>query len=327
MTKCDLSFCIRVYLRRRHQRGLAGLSVGQELAPAMPFSLAGILLLALCCLLTGCNRPHPPVRSSDKLLVLTSITPLAYFAQRIGGTRVEVQALIPPAASPHTWEPRPSDLEALSRARILVLNGLGLEFWADRAAAAASNPKLIVVETAKGLSTITDNEHGGANPHVWLDPNLAAKQAQAIASALSEADPKGAAAYRANEQQLIQDLQRLDKEIKTSVATFRVKSFVAQHASWDYFAKRYGLTEAGVIESRPGKEPSPQELAQLVARVRKSGAKAVFAEPQFSSKEAEAIAAEAGVKVLLLDPLGAPPDYDYFVTMRSNLRKMKEGLG
>jgi ABC-type Zn uptake system ZnuABC Zn-binding protein ZnuA len=289
--------------------------------------ITGLLLLALLILtLTGCGQ-RPAPTGNGKLLVIASIAPLAYFTQRIGGERVEVETLIPPAASPHTWEPLPADLVELSRARLLVMNGLGLEFWSTDAITASGNPKLVVVETASGLPTVADKEHGGVNPHTWLDPALAAKQAEAIRDALVKLDPAGAQAYQKNTADLLQDLAQLDQEIAKTVATFPLKRFVSQHASWAYFAKRYGLIEAGVVETRIGQEPSPRELETIINTVKQSRARAVFAEPQFPHQAADAIAAEVGVKVLMLDTFGAPPNYDYFAMMRANLRKMKEALG
>jgi ABC-type Zn uptake system ZnuABC Zn-binding protein ZnuA len=282
-------------------------------------------LLLLALLLPGCGRRFTAPKQGQ-LLVVASIAPLAYFTQQIGGGRVQVEILIPPAASPHTWEPLPADLVELSRARLLVMNGLGLEFWSTDAITASGNSKLLVIETAAQLPALSDDEHGGANPHTWLDPVLAAKQAEAIRDALVQLDPPGAEEYRKNTEGLLKDLAELDQKIAQTIKTFSRKRFVSQHASWAYFAKRYGLIEAGVIETRVGQEPSPRELETIIKTVKQSDARAVFAEPQFPHQAAKAIAAEVRVKVLLLDTFGAPPEYDYFAMMRANLRQMQEAL-
>ncbi len=262
-------------------------------------------------------------------MVVASIAPLAYFSQRVGGDRVEVKLVVPPGSSAHTFEPKPEQLRALSSAKLLVLNSLGLELWADDLIGAAHNPDLIVVKTAEGLPIIraTEHEHDGfGNPHVWLDPLNAIYQVEKIRDALIEADRAGAEAYRRNSDLLVEDLHKLDAEIRATVATFKSKDIISQHAAWAYFAKRYGLVEAAVIETTPGREPSPGEIAAIVQTVKKTHAHAVFAEPQLSQKAARVIAAETGVQVFLLNPQGIPPDYDYLATMRYNLAQMKKGL-
>ncbi len=289
------------------------------------------VVLAAACLASGCGkggRATPTGGGSGRIIAMASIAPLAYFTQRVGGERVEAHMLVPPGSNPHTFEPKPADLEMLSKAKLLALNGISLEYWADGMVDAARNPGLKVVKTGEGLPLLRGDEHGETgNPHVWLDPQDAIHQVGMIRDALIEVDPAGAGPYRANAEALINDLRALDGEIRATVATFSTKSFAAQHATWDYFAKRYGLTEAAVIETKPGMEPSPSEIAGIVKMIRASGIRAVFAEPQLSPKAAEAVASEAGIKLLMLDPMGMPPDYDYLKTMRHNLTVMKEGLG
>jgi len=107
---------------------------------------------------------------------------------------------------------------------------------------------------------------------------------------------------------------------------FKSRSFISFHPAWVYFARRYGLTEAATIERSPGREPSPAEIREVVDTARRIRAKAIFAEPQFSPKAAEVIAGETGARVLMLDPLGKPPDYDYIKTMRDDLAQMSRAL-
>ena len=289
------------------------------------------LALALAVSAAGCGRGRGAPKSEvGKVMVVASIAPLGYFARRVGGDRVEVEMLVPPGSSPHTFEPKPEQLRALSKAKVLVLNGVGLELWADDLIGAARNPDLKVVKTADGLDILRASGHGQeqfGNPHVWLDPIDAIRQVEKIRDALIEADPAGADTYHGNADSLVADLRKLDAEIKAAVATFRSKDFVSQHAAWAYFARRYGLVEAAVVETTPGREPSPGEIADIVQTVKRTGARAVFAEPQLSQKAAQVIAAETGAKVLLVNPLGIPPDYDYLETMRYNLAELKKGLG
>jgi ABC-type Zn uptake system ZnuABC Zn-binding protein ZnuA len=259
--------------------------------------------------------------------VVASITPLADFARQIGGNRVQVDVLVPPGASPHTYELAPAQLKAVTRARVLILNGVGLEFWADGVISSADNPDLIVVTASEGIKVLAgDEDSPGGNPHIWLSPQKAMIQVERIRDAFAKADPAGAEAYRGNADKFLQELHALDQEIRTAVAGFSSRRFISFHAAWSYFAADYGLEEAGVVESRPGQEPSPAEIAVIVRKAREIKARAIFAEPQFSSKAAETIADESGIRVLMLNPLGRPPDYRYLDIMRFNLSQISLAL-
>jgi zinc transport system substrate-binding protein len=285
---------------------------------------------ALCLVLglaAGAAGPASAQRPAPHLTVAASILPLADFAREVGGQRVSVEVLVPPGASPHTYEPTPAQLVLLSRANVLVLNGIGLEFWADKVIAAAHNPRLIVVRTAAGLPILAgDADEPGGNPHVWLSPQDAIHQVEAIRDGLIRADSAGAAVYRANADRFAARLRALDAEIRDTVATFRTRAFIAFHPAWAYFARDYGLREAAVIEASPGREPSPAEVAGVIQTARAIGARAIFAEPQYPTKAAQVIAEETGARVLLLDSLGRPPTYGYLETMRYDLAQMASAL-
>ena len=158
---------------------------------------------------------------------------------------------------------------------------------------------------------------------MWLDPMCAMHQVEWIWQALTEADPAGDPTYDRNAREYGAQLAAVDREIAAAVAGFETRRFVAQHAVWSYFAKRYGLEEAGVVETTPGREPTPGEIAEIVRTVKETGVRAIFAERQLSQKAAEVIAAESGAKVVVLDPLGS----DYLAMTRENMEKMAEGLG
>ena len=264
--------------------------------------------------------------SANRILVAASIAPLADFARQVGGDRVEVITLVPPGASPHTYELKPSQVRQVAEARLLVLNGAGLEYWAEKLVRAAGNPTLQVVDTSRGIPLLDAGAHG-ANPHIWLDPQQAMRQVEHIRDALARLDPGHAAAYRENAARFLAELQDLDREIAAEVRGWRTKQFIAFHPAWVYFARRYGLEQAGVIERSPGREPSPAELARIVETAKRVGARAIFAEPQFSPKAAEAIARESGARVLFLDPLGSSlKDRSYLAMMRSNVFQMAPAL-
>ena len=286
-----------------------------------------VTICAAALVASGCAKPR--ARVGGKMLVAASIAPMADFARNVGGDLIDVELLVPPGASPHTYQLDPEQMRTVSQASVLVLNGVRLEFWADKAVSAAENPKLIVVKTEEGLPLIAspgDHVHEGGNPHVWLNPIYAIHQVQAIRDEFIKADPAHKRQYTANATRYIDKLRRLDADVSKQVRSFRSKRFVAFHPSWVYFARRYGLVQSAAIEESPGREPSPAHIREIVEAAKKMHARAIFGEPQYSPKAAQVVADEVGAKMLMLDPIGKPPDYDYIKTMRANVRLMAEAL-
>src|SRR4030042_2295962 len=163
---------------------------------------------------------------SGKLKVVAPIFPRADFVRNVGGDNVEVTTLMSAADSPHTWEPLPSQVKTIADARLIVINGAGLEFWIENAVNAAASPDLVVVDTSifpgieGSLLTAGEDSHGsddpehGVNPHIWLDPLLARKQVEAIAQALVMVDPGNKEVYLENAAAYITELKALDGEIR-----------------------------------------------------------------------------------------------------------------
>lgn len=288
-----------------------------------------------------------PWAQEERIPVTASIVPLADFCRQIGGDRVDVQVLVPPGASPHTFEPPPSVVARASSAKLFLYVGVGLEPWAERLVKSLKKSS-VALEAAKGLPLIRDggggelpeskhgggkqahsHSHRGANPHIWLDPLLAKEICSKIAEALIRVDPPRKEYYEKNLGKYLEKLEALHQEIQERVNTFRIRKYVCFHPAYVYFSRRYGLEEAGVIELSPGREPSPKHLRNLVAAIREHGIQVVFAEPQLNPRVVEVIALEAGVKVAMLDPLGGRPPYgsDYLALMRYNLQVMAESMG
>jgi zinc transport system substrate-binding protein len=320
------------------------------------FRIAGFIFLVFLAgsavsLLTG---PAQAAAPDGKMLVAATISPLGDFCRKIGGDLVQVQVLIPPGASPHVFEPAPSVMARASQARVFVYIGAGLEPWATKLLRARGPGDLVVVEAAKGIPLLKMAEHhhhheeaheqGHAgehhdqeeahethltgNPHIWLDPVLAQEICRKIAGAFMQADPRHRAQYEANLKGYLAALEELNREIERQAQSWRQRDFVSFHPAFSYFARRYGLHEVGTIEAAPGREPTPRHLQELVAGIRRAGIKVVFAEPQLNPRVAEVIAQEAGVKVLMLDPIGgrAPYGSDYLKLMRYNLAALNQAL-
>ncbi len=322
-------------------------------------------LLCLSCLVAAAIWPRFlwPVSLAEKLPVVASIVPLGDFCSQIGGDRVEVQVLVPPGASPHTFEPSPSLVAKATQARVFVYVGAGMEPWAERLMASKGAGAMAVVEATQGISLIQETQghdhgprskkghvqgghtlrgptetapgkssphlHGKGNPHVWLDPVIAQDISRAICRAFIQVDPENETLYQGNLSRFLRQLQELHQDIERSVSGFRIREYVCFHPAYAYFSRRYGLREVGVIEASPGREPSPRDIQRIVDAVRRYGIEVIFAEPQFNPRVVEVIAKEAGVKVLMLDPLGGRPPYgtSYVEMMRYNLSMLERAMG
>lgn len=298
----------------------------------MRFTRSILVVSSILILFFSCSKTEEI--KSDKILVATSILPLADFVNEVGGEHVEVFHLVPPGASPHTYELTPSQLRQVAKSQLLVLNGVGMEFWADKLIQSMDSEKLNVVDTSTGIEILDaeENDHHGhahdsGNPHIWLDPLNVIQQVNHIKDALVKVDAANRESYEQNAADFIQRLNELHREILTEIETWKYRKFICFHPAWVYFAERYGLEQAAVVQKTPGMEPSPQELVDLINIIREINAKAVFAEPQSSPKMAETIAEETNARVIYLDPLGSEKELNkYIELMRYNVNQMALAL-
>ena len=281
------------------------------------FSLA----LIITALLIGSFWRQPPTpQSPDKLHILTTFFPLYDFTRQIGGQHIVVDLLF--TQTPEVSSFTPEDIQKINQAEILIKNGAGLEPVLDELIASGDNSNLTIIDTSQGVPLRQ------ADPHIWLDPNHAIIQVQNIANALAAADPDHASDFQANAQAYITQLKQLDTDIKQRVATFTHRDFVAFHPAFSYFATRYHLNQAAVIEEFPGQEPSPQYLAQIINTIRDLKISAIFSEPQFSPRVIQSIARDTGLTVYTLDPIetGDPARDSYLSLMRQNLTSITKAL-
>lgn len=308
------------------------------------------VLLAAFLVLAGCRTTAgDPSPGEQPLAVVATTTVLADLVRNVGGDRVTVDALIPKGGDVHTFDPAPSDATKLSRARLLVMNGLGLDDWLvslARDAGAAETPIARLAEDLDGVEYIAggdeheaDDQDEGAteegsprvNPHLWLDVANARRYVERLAEVLTSIDPSGGETFEANARAYAQKLADLDASIRQQLTALppehrRVVSF---HDALPYFARAYGLEIAGVVVDAPGQEPSAAEVAALIATIRESGVRAILAEAQFSDRLAQAIADETSASVvrqLYTDSLGEPPADSYEGAMRWNTEQIVSAL-
>lgn len=293
--------------------------------------ILGLIITALLILAVKFNvspQPAPPA-ASIRLRVLATFFPLYDFAKNIGQDRIELNILF--SQTPEVASFTPSDIAKINRADLVIKNGVGLEPVLDELIQGGDNQLVSVVDTSRGISLLEaedTEEHAQGDPHVWLNPQNAIIQVENILAALSQSDPLNADFYAQNARIYIEQLLELDKEIEQTAAQFRKKDFASFHPAFSYFAKRYGLNQAAVFEEFPGKEPSPRYLSEIIKIIKDLRIEALFAEPQFSPKVMEVIAADLGLTVRVLDPIetGDPENDSYISLMRKNLQALREVL-
>ena len=271
-------------------------------------------------------------QTAKKLAVFVSIPPQKYFVQQIGKERVNVQVMVQPGASPATYEPRPRQMVAISTTQIYFAIGVAFEkTWLGKIA--ATNPKLRVVHTERGIKKISMAAHlhdaelhpgkepqGEPDPHIWLAPTLVITQVRTIHNALVEIDPAHRSVYETNTRAFVAELAALDAYLRNSLSDRQGRQFMVFHPAWGYFAHYYGLKQVPVeIE---GKDPKPAQLKELIEHARENFIKVIFVQPQFSSKSAKLVAKEIGGDVVVADPLAS----DWSINLREVSRKLKKAL-
>ena len=275
-----------------------------------------VLLLTLAALALGSRR-------AEAALSVVATTPdLAAIARQVGGPTVEVRALALPTQDPHFVDARPNLALLLNKADLLVVQGLDLEVgWLPVLQAGARNPKILtgeggyldasgfvsVLEAPAGqVSRAQGDIHPGGNPHYLEDPRNGGKVARGLAARLGRLDPPNAAAYDQRAVALERDAEALAARLSaraTAIDAARRK-VVVYHRSWIYFETWLGLDEVGAVEPKPGIPPDPAHVAQLLARMRSQGARAILSEEFYPQTTTRLLAEKSGAELVLL-PGGA----------------------
>jgi len=316
----------------------------------MKTKLTFLSLVAIATLLlSACGGA--PAGGEGRLKVVASTTIVGDVVAQVGGNLIELTVIFPPGADPHTFEPRPQDMAAISEADVIVINGLDLEEALEPILEA--NATGVVVHASEGIEPLAfegeehgeeGEEHGeegeehhhheGGDPHTWVDPNNVIVWAQNIAAALSDADPAHAGEYQANAEAYITELQELDAWIRTQVAQIPAENrkLVTDHLLYGYFAEEYGLEQVGALVGSfsTNASPSAQELAALEDLIRTQDIPAIFVGKSVNPALAEQVAQDTGIKVVSLytgslSESGGEAD-SYLKYMRYNVRAIVEAL-
>jgi len=288
-------------------------------------------------------------QSQNKPLVVTTVAPITNIVSNIGGDRVKVQGIVPEGTDSHTFEPRPSDADLMTKADLILVNGLSLETPTQKLAN-SSKPKDTKIYQL-GDQTITKNEwiydfsfpkeKGEPNPHLWVNPKYAGAYAKLAAQYLTELDPAGKDYYATNLKNYLQRLDELDKVTRSVVASIppQNRKLLTYHDSWAYWAREYDLDVIGAIQPSDFNEPSVKDVVKLVDQIRQAKVPAIFGSEVFPSKVSEQIAREAKVKTANTSDDDLPgegsanamenknPQHTYIGMMAENLRILANNLG
>lgn len=263
----------------------------------------------------------------NPIQLTVSILPQAYFANRIGGNRVRIDTLVQPGYSPATYSPTPKQMAELATTNVYFRIGVPFE-KSLIPKLARSLPELTIVDQRVGINMLPmeethgdhQKEHGELDPHTWLDPMLALKQAAVMRDTLVRIDPAGREFYAANFAALVKDLRQLDMDLRKTFTPYRGMKIYVFHPAYGYFCQAYGLVQQAI--NPQGKDPGARYLARLIEQARKDEVRALFVQPQFSDKTARTIARSIGAEVIELDPLAA----DYLKNMRTLADQLRTAL-
>ncbi len=244
-----------------------------------------------------------------KLNIVSSILPEQTLIQAIGGDNVSVALMVKPGNSPHTYEPKPSQMKDISHADLYL--AIGVEFekvWLPRFA--SQNRKMKIIDLSEGIEKLAisgGHEKKGEHhdPHIWTSPANIKHIAQNILTALSQADTTHTDYYQKNYETLIEEIERTDQTIRTLLKPLskEQRAFIVFHPSWGYFAKAYGLIQIPI--EIDGKAPKPRAVQKLISKARAEKIHTILTSPEFSDAVAKQIAEELHIRVLKISPLAA----------------------
>lgn len=290
----------------------------------LSYVLSSALILLFALTLTGCGAN----KDSDKMKIVTSFYPMYIDAINIAGgvEGVEVINLTKPQTGClHDYQLTTEDMKTLETADIFIVNGLGLENFLDKVTSARKDLKIIDASHSEDIYLIKDGDE--VNPHVWMSVTYSMHQVKAISRQLCEIDPAHAEDYKKNTLEYLNKLSALRDDMHIALDNLPHKDIVTFHEAFPYFAAEFKLNIVGVIEREPGTEPTPQELADIIAKVNSLPVKVIFVEPQYSPKAADTIARETGATISTLDPIvtgnsNEDAKDDYLIKMRQNMEEL-----
>lgn len=323
------------------------------------------VILAACGGDDNATTDQETTEQSNKLSIYTTVYPLQYFAERIGGEYVDVSSIYPPGANEHTFEPTQKDMMTLADADLFFYIGLGLEGFVEKAKQTLANEHVKLVATADHVSEEQlhistghvhaegeeDDHHHEAesheeeasnvlidhtghehDSHVWLSPVISQDLAAVIKAELVAAMPEQEALFTENYEALIAELKELHANFESMAAQTTQKTFFVSHAAFGYIAGHYGFTQVPIAGLNSQSEPSQKELTKIVDLAKKENIQYIFFEQNVSSNLTEVIQNEVGADSLILHNLSVLTADDikngetYFTLMEKNMEALKTAL-
>jgi zinc/manganese transport system substrate-binding protein len=272
-----------------------------------------------------------PLHAQDRLEVVASFSILGDFVKNVGGDRVDVTMLVGPNGDVHVYTPAPSDARKIADAKLVIVNGLGLEGWLPRLLQSSGSHAPIVIAT-KGIAPLRLGSD--ADPHAWQSVANAKIYVANITEALAAADPADAQAFRVNADRYAAALDALEAEVRAAVAQIppERRKVISTHNAFGYFAARYGIEFIAPSGVSTETEPSARDVAGIIGQIKAAKIPAVFLENFGDPRLVSRIAAETGARVggtlfsdALTDEKGDCPTYIDMV--RHNIKALTSALG
>ena len=271
-----------------------------------------------------------PVRAQDRLNVVASFSILGDFVRNVGGDRVDVTMLVGPDGDVHVYAPAPADARKIADARLLVINGLGLEGWLPRLLQ-ASGGKAPIITAANGIAPLKLGSD--ADPHAWQSVTNAKKYVTNIRDALASADPADAERFRKNADTYLAKLDALDREVRDAIKQIPEsrRKMISTHDAFGYFAAAYGIRFIAPLGVSTETEASARDIAGIIAQIKGEKIPAVFLENISDPRLIRRISAETGAKIggtLFSDSLTAEKgDAPTYIDMvRHNIKALTSAL-
>ena len=291
-----------------------------------------LMILTLCAMVVVAGCGGVSEKKEDKFHIVTSFYPMyidaANIAQGVEGVEV-INMTKPQTGCLHDYQLTTEDMKTLEKADVLIINGIGMESFMEKAMEAQKGLKVIDASKSDKINVIMNGDE--PNPHVWMSVTYSIAQVKAITSQLCELDPAHEKEYKKNALDYVMKLEKLREDMHAELDTLPNKDIVTFHEAFPYFAKEFKLHIAAVIEREPGTEPTPKELEDTIGIVSKLPVKALFTEPQYSPAAAETIARETGAHVYILDPVVTGEANEkagdaYIDSMKKNMEVLREAL-
>lgn len=283
--------------------------------------ISGALAVLMGAMLIGCGVKAESTAqnvTNDKLTVMVSIYPLKEFAEKIGGDKVEVTCLVPENMEPHDYEPKAKDFGELTKSRVFVYNGLGMETWVDKVNEVIKDKNVVIVDSSAGVEVRKEEE--AVDPHIWLSLKNAEIQSENIKNTFVKIDEKNKDYYEENYNKFKAELETVYNEYKPKFDTLDKKNFITGHAAFGYLCRDFGLTQKSVENLFAEGEPTPKQLEDLIKFCAENNIKTIFSESLASPKVSQTLAKEVKAEVVPILTLEAKEDgKDYIEAMRYNL--------